>query len=162
MKKGALLLVLLCGLVYSAKPKVNWLSYSRALELGKRDSMFVLVDVYADWCMPCRIMDSTTFQDSAVVALMNRYFYATKLNAESDSLIQCNRWPRTISSCVLENWELEGVPSFVLIGPSGSHILSLTQALEPDQMILLLEKFLANRKILLESEPQPKEIGNGT
>lgn len=157
-----LLLALLCAGLHAAEPTVNWLSYNAALEKAKKDSLFVFVDVYADWCVPCKVMDKTTFQDSAVVATLNRHFYATKLNAESDSLIQCNNWPRIVSDCVVENWKLVGVPSLVLIGPSGNLLLSITQALDPQQFRMLLQDFLDNRAILLESDRKSQDKSNGT
>lgn len=155
-------LLLLAISAFCADPLVNWMPYAKAVEQAKKDSMFVFVDVYADWCVPCKVMDKTTFRDSAVVAKLNRYFYASKLNAESDTLIECNNWPRPVTNCVMENWKLVGVPSLVLIGPSGNHVLSVTQALDPEQMILLLNDFIENRKILLESDRKAKESSHGS
>lgn len=147
---------------YAAEPEVHWMPYSKAVEQSRRDSLFVVVDVYADWCLPCKVMDKTTFRDSAVVAMMSRYFYSTRLNAESDSLVECNNWPRAVSACVTENWKLTGVPSLVLIGPSGNHVLSITQALDPTQMKMLLQDFIDNRKILLESDRKALEGDHGS
>ena len=136
-------------------PQVEWLAYGKALEQAHRDSMFMLVDVYAKWCVPCKEMDATTYHDSAVVSVMNRNFLPVRLDAESDSLIQCNNWPRKVSECVTENWKLNGVPALVLIGPSGNYILSISQGIEPEPMRGLLHDFLDQRKSLLENDREP-------
>ena len=151
MKPFAALLLLVAS-VFAASPEVHWMDYSTAVQRAKKDSLFVLVEVYADWCVPCKEMNATTFKDSAVVNLLNTRFFPTRLNAESDSLIPCNNWPRTTSDCVMKNWRLEGVPSFVLIGPSGNVVTTLTDALEASQMQQILQQFLDARSILLETD----------
>ena len=49
-------------------PAVAWVPYSEAaLERARREQRPVLIDVYADWCLPCVEMDHTTFHNPEVV-----------------------------------------------------------------------------------------------
>lgn len=146
------LIFLQTALQVHANGQVQWKSFDTAIQLAQKDSQFVFVDLYADWCLPCRIMEKTTFKDSTVIQLLNEHFHPVKLNAESEDIIQCNHWPRPIRSCVVENWKLQGIPSVVLVGPSGNYLLSVTQGLNPEQMQLLLRDFLKDRALLLESD----------
>lgn len=142
------------ALSWGAKPTVHWQEYHQALKTAEQHQMLVFVDIYADWCVPCKIMERTTYQDSAVVHLLNTYFLPVKLDADSDAIISCNNWPRSVAQCVTDNWRLRGVPSIALIGPQGNYILSITQGITPEQMQLLLNDFHENRQTLIDSEPQ--------
>lgn len=42
----------------------------------------IFVDVYTTWCGPCKQLDKTTFQDSAVSTFINNNFTAVKWDAE--------------------------------------------------------------------------------
>ena len=48
----------------------------------KTNQKKVFVDVYTDWCGWCVRMDQTTFQDSIIIKMMNKYFHPVKFNAE--------------------------------------------------------------------------------
>ena len=51
-----------------AGPAVAWVPYSEvALERAQREQRPILIDVYADWCLPCVEMDHTTFRNPEVV-----------------------------------------------------------------------------------------------
>jgi thiol:disulfide interchange protein len=150
-------LLCLAFALQAATPTVKWMDFGKALAVSKKDSLFVLVEVYADWCVPCKMMDATTFRDTSVTRILNRYFLPTRLNADSTNLIECNNWPRPTANCIQENWNLTGVPSFVLIGPSGNYLTSITNTLDADQMTQILTHFMDNRNLLLESDRNPKE-----
>lgn len=42
----------------------------------------IMVDVYTDWCGWCKVLDKTTYRDSAVVTYLNEHFVPLKLNGE--------------------------------------------------------------------------------
>ena len=45
------------------------------------------MDVFTDWCGWCKKMDANTFTHPTIVKLMNKYFYAVKLDAEAGDVI---------------------------------------------------------------------------
>lgn len=47
----------------------------------------VLIDVYTNWCGPCRMMMSETFTNPDVVTYINENYYAVKFNAEGNEPI---------------------------------------------------------------------------
>ncbi len=62
--------------------EINWMTWEEATAANEKTPRKIFVDVYTDWCGWCKKMDVTTFVDPAVVEIMNKSFYAVKLNAE--------------------------------------------------------------------------------
>ncbi|MGM0566683.1 MAG: thioredoxin family protein [Bacteroidota bacterium] len=64
--------------------KVQWLDLDEAIELQREEPRKLFIDVYTDWCGWCKKMDKTTFQDTAIIKMLNEEFYPVKFDAESD------------------------------------------------------------------------------
>ena len=141
----AVALLLMVG-VSSAAMKgqalVHWMDYSAALEKAKTNPRLIFVDLYADWCIPCRAMDATVYSDPSVAALLNLKFYAVKLDAESQDSIVCDGQKKTVKRCYFDVWELSVLPVFVLIAPKGLTILTVSDSMSPQEMQSLLIQFL--------------------
>ena len=63
------------------------MDYTTALAKAKQNPKLIFVDLYADWCVPCRIMEANVYSDPTVASVLNSRFYAVKLNAESQDTI---------------------------------------------------------------------------
>ena len=42
------------------------------------------MDVYTNWCGPCKLLDKNTFHNADVVDYINEHFYAVKFNGEGN------------------------------------------------------------------------------
>ena len=84
MKKGIVILSLaiLGSGISIAQESVKWHSIEDAVRMAAEEPKVLLIDVYTDWCGWCKRMDATTFSDPEIAAIMNKYFYPVKLNAE--------------------------------------------------------------------------------
>jgi thioredoxin-related protein len=67
--------------------KVHWLTVSEMQEAMKKEPRKVLIDVYTNWCGPCKMMMSQTFADPTVIKYINTHYYAVKFNAEGNDVI---------------------------------------------------------------------------
>ncbi|MBR4786137.1 MAG: thioredoxin family protein [Fibrobacter sp.] len=141
---AAALLLMACASFAAPKsqPLVKWMDYTAALEKAKKEPKLIFVDMYADWCIPCRAMDATVYSDPSVASLLNNRFYAVKLDAESQDSIVCDGQKKTVKRCYFDVWELSVLPAFVLVAPKGLTILTVSDSMSPQDMKSLLLQFL--------------------
>ncbi len=66
---------------------INWISVAEAEKRMAKEPKKVLIDVYTDWCGPCKMMNSSTFQDPEIVNYINKHYYAVKFNAEGNDVV---------------------------------------------------------------------------
>ena len=52
------------------------------LDKATIESKIVFVDIYTDWCLPCKEMDKYVFEDEPTADFMNSNFVNYKVNAE--------------------------------------------------------------------------------
>ena len=65
------------------KGPVHWLSWDQMKEVQRDERKPVLIDIYTNWCGPCKLLDKRTFSDSSVAAYINENFHAVKLDGET-------------------------------------------------------------------------------
>ncbi|MCF8273588.1 MAG: thioredoxin fold domain-containing protein [Flavobacteriaceae bacterium] len=67
--------------------EINWLTLEKAVELQKKTPKKIMMDVYTNWCGPCKMLDKNTFHNPDVVNFVNKNYYAVKFNAEGNEVI---------------------------------------------------------------------------
>ena len=65
------------------KEAINWMSFDKAVELAQKKPKQIIVDVYTQWCGPCKMMSKNTFQNPVIAKYINEHFYAVKFDAEN-------------------------------------------------------------------------------
>lgn len=92
MKKIGYILALIVLVSFQPKTnnetaKINWVTLEEAIELQKTVPKKIMMDVYTNWCGPCKMLDKNTFQNEDVANYVNKHFYAVKFNGEGNSSI---------------------------------------------------------------------------
>ncbi len=103
---------------------VDWAQdYKSALQRAAKEKKLVMVDLYADWCGPCRMLDRLTFTNADVQAALAKDFVAAKVNIEGSK----------------ENRELavqlntEAIPHIVFFDSSGKKLSEIVGFVPADK-----------------------------
>ena len=86
--------------------------------------LMIFVDVYADWCGPCKMMDSEVFANPAVSEYMSDHYLGVKVDGESD----CGR-------IFAAEHGLEGYPSMFIFSDEGE-LISRIVGFTPSQELI--------------------------
>jgi len=152
MKKILFTLLLFVGSLSAVQAQeIRWMSLDDALLAQKRVAKPIFMDVYTDWCGPCKMLDKNTFQSPDVAAYVNANYYAVKFNAEGNSEVnykgQKYKNPnfdpkRTGRNSVHEFTMLlrvQGYPSMFIIDSKGELKEPIVGYRTPEQLLPLIK-----------------------
>ena len=87
MKKILLVALLIVGTLASNAQEIKWLTIDEALAAQVKKPKPIFMDVYTDWCGPCKLLDKKTFADPSFAKYISENYYAVKFNAEGNSTV---------------------------------------------------------------------------
>ncbi|MFN8624980.1 MAG: cytochrome c biogenesis protein CcdA [Candidatus Binatia bacterium] len=113
---AALLLSVWTVLPPRAESAIAWQPFDAASVAGaRRDGRPALVDFVADWCLPCREMDQTTFAHADVRQQAERFaMFKADITHDSES-----------ASALTERYQVRGVPTLILFDGTGMEVKRL-------------------------------------
>lgn len=79
---GGLIFISSFSRTEEAPETITWYTWEEAVKLSESNPKKLLIDVYTDWCGWCKKMDKETFTNPEIIKLVNKDFYAIKLDAE--------------------------------------------------------------------------------
>ena len=148
--------------------KIEWMSFSEAQEAQKKEPKKIFMDVYTEWCGPCKLLDKNTFQNPDVSRYIIENYYAVKFNAEGDEEIKYydqtftnpnfdpNRKGRNTTHQFTQFLGVKGYPTMVFFSENGDPIMPLVGYQKPKQIELFL-KMIKQGDYQIFSKPEDFE-----
>ena len=130
---------------------IQWMTLAEAREAQKTVPKKIFMDVYTDWCGPCKLLDKNTFQNPDVSRYISEYYYAVKFNAEGQEEINFfdqtftnpnydpNRKGRNATHQFTQFLGVKGYPTMVFFSENGYPIMPLVGYHKPRQIELFLK-----------------------
>lgn len=142
----------------SSEKEINWLTIEEAVELQKKEPRKIIMDVYTNWCGPCKLLDKNTFHNEDVVDYVNKYYYAVKFNAEGNSEITFNEKTfknpsfdpakvnrRNSPHEFTRYLKVRAYPTMVFFDEEANFIAPISGYLKPQQIELYLKLFQSDK-----------------
>ncbi|WP_456392140.1 DUF255 domain-containing protein [Persephonella sp.] len=115
-------------LVFSVSAsEIHWLTFEKGMELARKENRPVLLDIYAQWCHWCNVMENTTYRDKRVMQIIKKHYIPVRVDSEERPEI--NRM-----------YNQGGLPSTVILTPEGKVVWGGIYV-PPDKMVVILERF---------------------
>jgi len=119
------------ALIPSNKKSINWQHYnpeiaSASLSGNKK----IIIDFYADWCIPCKELDANTFSDEKVIAA-SASFVALKADMTKSLSPEVESFRN--------KYNIVGVPTVLIINSKGEEVQRLTGFINAAEFLKLLQ-----------------------
>ncbi|HLA68523.1 MAG TPA: cytochrome c biogenesis protein CcdA [Bacteroidota bacterium] len=122
------------------EPSISWHPYNEDwINEAKASEQPIIIDFYADWCIPCLELDRKTFTNPDVIAVAERF---VRLK------VDLTHFDSPEAEALRKKFDIAGVPTIVFLDTNGEEALSsrVVGYLPPD-------RFLEKMKPLLPPTP---------
>lgn len=159
MKKLAFIGVLTLLMSFNGiAQQINWVTFEEALELQKKKPKKIMMDVYTNWCGPCKMLDKNTFQNPDVAKYVNANYYAVKFNGEGNDVVKYKGNTYTNKGYKPEMasrrnsvhdltyaFQVNAYPTIIFFDEKGDIITPVRGYQNPQQLELYLKMFLNDK-----------------
>lgn len=166
MKRIVYILVLaVLTSVSSIAQEINWITLEKAIELQKKNPKKIMMDVYTNWCGPCKMLDKNTFQNPDVAKYVNQNYYAVKFDAEGNERINYKgkvysnpgykaelASRRNSAHDLTIALQIQAYPTIVFIDEKGDIIAPIKGYQTPTQLELYLKMFKVDEHKALDTQ----------
>ncbi|MDR3665316.1 MAG: cytochrome c biogenesis protein CcdA [Ignavibacteriaceae bacterium] len=126
-----LIIVAVYALVPSNKKSISWQHYNSGIASASLSgSKGMIIDFYADWCIPCKELDANTFSDERVITIANNF---VTVKADMTKSLSPD------VEALRNKYNIVGVPTVLIIDSKGNEIQRLTGFVNADEFVKLLE-----------------------
>ncbi len=122
------------GVLPSGENQISWKTYSEdLLQVAAAESKPVMIDFYADWCIPCKELEKFTFSQPEIVEI-SKNFVMLK--------VDLTRAGEERSRELRREYAIKGVPTLVFLGPEGNELsdLRVVGFVEKEELLPVMEK----------------------
>ena len=127
------------------------------------------MDVYTEWCGPCKMMDKNTFENPLIAKFLNDNFYAVKFNAEGTERVSYNGKvygnPNDKSGRIRNSSHdfsrylgINSYPTIVFFDKDSKPIAPIRGYQGPTQIEVYLKLFLGDRYLSVTNQDEFREF----
>lgn len=110
---------------------IDWAAdWNSAFVKARSEDKPVMVVFYADWCIWCKRLDSTTLADTGVATFVTDQVVAIRLDVDNDG------------KALSRQHRVEGPPTIILFSPEGTEIGRIPGYLPPDGFLSRVQTIL--------------------
>ncbi len=115
------------------------LSTTEALAKAKKEHKLVFIDVYADWCGPCKYLSNNVFIDQALGEYMNEHFVSIKINGEDGKDLEeieggeGNEEGEGVK--IMEEFSIDAYPTLLFLDPNRKLLKKVVGAMEAEDLL---------------------------
>ena len=114
--------------LYVPENGLNWLAFNDGMDKALEENKPIIVDVFADWCQPCKMMDEKIYANEKIIEYLNKNFIAIKVDGESENKIKFDEKEYSEREWSM-NMSVMAYPTTMFFDPGGKHITRLEGAL---------------------------------
>jgi len=117
-------------LIPSEQNEPKWIKYSETkYEVALKSHSKVFIDFYADWCIPCKELDHSTFSDERVIKKLKEFktFKVDMTKSLSDE-----------TEKVREKFNIRGMPTLIFINSEGKEVQRNTGFINADEFLKII------------------------
>lgn len=126
------LAVSIYSLIPQKKLSPDWQEFSLTkYESSIKNNEKMIIDFYADWCIPCKELDALTFSNEKVVEKSNEFTcYKVDMTQTMDEKTEAYR----------NKFKIVGMPTVIIIDKNGNEIERITGFVSADEFLKILNK----------------------
>ncbi len=94
---------------WPASDAIKWLSFDEARGVAANQNKPIFVDVYADWCGPCKAMDKEVFPNDSVKTILTSRFVPAKINGDDPA----------VGDTLKKQFGIRAYPTYIVLSPAG-------------------------------------------
>ncbi|MBU2492537.1 MAG: thioredoxin family protein [Bacteroidetes bacterium] len=116
----------------SDKKSPEWQNYSdSAYEASINKNEKMILDFYADWCIPCKELDALTFSDERVI---------TKSKEFSNYKIDMTKTMSDETEMIRNKFKIIGMPTLIFIDSQGNEIERVSQFITAEEILDIMSR----------------------
>lgn len=116
-----------CSLLGSQKSAIKWGKLTpETLEQAGRENKIIILNLRANWCHWCHVMEDSTYANTAVVTYLNKHFIAVEADQDANPELSAR-------------YKKYGWPATIFINSKGEDVVKRAGYISPDKFLGLLE-----------------------
>jgi thiol:disulfide interchange protein len=125
--------------IASGKDQISWMhDMDAALAAAKQENRPLMIDFMAEWCAPCKEMESSTFSNPDVI-LKAKAFISVRIDVDKQKQVAAkfNALPRAYGGI--------GIPNMLFLTSAGTEIKSIIGACNAKKLLAAMNSVLKRK-----------------